>query len=229
MDGPTTLEVSSIRAPTARAVIFDLDNCLAPADEIGREVCEPAFEAIRKANRGTLSDERLNDAFADCFRHTLDSVATRYGFSDDMRAVGWTFFSRIEVQNAMRGYADLRVLAELPADLFLVTSGFRRLQTSKIKALGFEALFRAIYVDAIDEPDRQGKQRLFELISTTYRLHPADVLVVGDSFESEIDAGNRLGMRTVQILRAGVQRTDHAIYHITSLAELKHFFVTPAN
>ena len=46
------------------------------------------------------------------------------------------------------------------------------------------------------------------------------------SFESEIDAGNRLGMRTV---RAGVQRIDHAIYHITSLAELKHFFVTPAN
>jgi putative hydrolase of the HAD superfamily len=52
---------------------------------------------------------------------------------------------------------------------------------------------------------------------------------LGDTFESEIDAGNRLGMRTVQILRAGVQRTDHAIYHITSLAELKHFFVTPAN
>jgi FMN phosphatase YigB (HAD superfamily) len=63
----------------------------------------------------------------------------------------------------------------------------------------------------------------FELISNTYRLHPADVLVVGDSFESEIDAGNRRGMRTVQILRAGVQRTDHAIYHITSLAELTHF------
>jgi len=63
----------------------------------------------------------------------------------------------------------------------------------------------------------------------TYQLHPADVLVVGDSFESEIDAGNRLGMRTVQILRDGVQRTDRAIYHITSLAELKHFFATPAN
>jgi hypothetical protein len=30
-------------------------------------------------------------------------------------------------------------------------------------------------------------------------------------------------------LRAGVQRTDHATYHITSLAELKRFFVTPTN
>jgi putative hydrolase of the HAD superfamily len=62
-----------------------------------------------------------------------------------------------------------------------VTSGFRRLQTSKIKALGVEPLFRANYVDAIDESNRQGTQRLFELISTTYRLHPADVLAVGGS------------------------------------------------
>jgi putative hydrolase of the HAD superfamily len=215
--------------PTPRAIIFDLENCLASAGEIGLEVCAPAFAAIRNANRSTLSDERLNAAFADCFWHSLDSVAAQYGFSDEMRAVGWKYFSQMEVQGALRGYADLAALSELPADLFLVTSGFRRLQTSKIKALGVEALFRAIYVDAIDESDRRGKHRLFELISDTYRLHPADVLVVGDSLESEIDAGNRLGMRTVQILRDGVQRTDHAIHHITSLAELKHFFATPAN
>jgi FMN phosphatase YigB (HAD superfamily) len=210
---------------TPRAIIFDLDNCLAPANEIGQEVCASAFEAIRKANRGTLSDERLNDAFSDCFWYSLDSVAAKYGFSDEMRAVGWKCFSQMEVKGAIRGYADLAALRELPADLFLVTSGFRRLQTSKIKALGIEALFRAIYVDAIDEPNRQGKQRLFELISSTYHLAPADVLVVGDSAESEIDAGNRLGIRTVQLLRAGVQRTDHATSHIKSLAELKRFFV----
>jgi FMN phosphatase YigB (HAD superfamily) len=167
----------------------------------------------------------LHDAFSDCFRHSLDSVAAKYGFSDEMRAVGWKFFSQMEVTGAMRGYADLAVLRELPADLFLVTSGFRRLQTSKIKALGIEALFRAIYVDAIDEPDRQGKHRLFELISNTYHLAPADVLVVGDSAESEIDAGNRLGIRTVQLLRGGVQRTHHATSHIKSLAELKPFFM----
>jgi putative hydrolase of the HAD superfamily len=117
---------------------------LASAGEIGREVCAPAFAAIRNANRGTLSDERLNAAFADCFWHSLDSVAAQYGFSDEMRAVGWKYFSQMEVQGALRGYADLAALAELP------------------------------------------------------------------------------------ILRDGVQRTDHAIHHITSLAELKHFFATPA-
>jgi hypothetical protein len=34
--------------PTPRAVIFDLDNCLASAGEIGQEMCAPAFAAIRK-------------------------------------------------------------------------------------------------------------------------------------------------------------------------------------
>jgi putative hydrolase of the HAD superfamily len=91
--------------------------------------------------------------------------------------------------------------------------------------LGFAAWFTAIYVDAIDEPNRLGKQRLFELILSTHQLNPADVLVVGDSSESEIDAGNRLGIRTVQMLRAGVQRTDNATFHIKSIAELKRFFV----
>jgi FMN phosphatase YigB (HAD superfamily) len=202
---------------------------LAPANEIGQEVCAPAFEAIRNTNCGTLSDEQLTEAFEDCFWHSLDFVATKYGFSDEMRAVGWKYFSQMEVKDAMSGYADLAALFELPADLFLVTSGFRRLQTSKIKALGFEALFRAVYVDAIDEPYRQSKHKLFELILSTYQLSPAEVLVVGDSAESEIDAGNRLGIRTVQMLRAGVQRTDNANFHINSLTELKRFFVDVAS
>ena len=34
-----------------------------------------------------------------------------------------------------------------------IDSGFRRLQESKVKALGIEHLFTAIHIDAIDEPD----------------------------------------------------------------------------
>ena len=48
----------------------------------------------------------------------------------------------------MKGYNDLDVLRELPVELYLVTSGFRRLQESKIKALNFERLFTGTHVDA---------------------------------------------------------------------------------
>ena len=204
-----------------RAIIFDLDNCLSAADEVGRGLLEPVFDAIRWTNKGKLSDEALAQAFEACWRHPLDWVAREYGFSDEMLAAGWEVAARTEVEAPMQGYPDLGVLAELPAMLFLVTSGFRRLQDSKIKALQFASLFEAIYVDAIDEADRKGKEGLFNEILKTYHLSPEEVLIVGDNPDSEIEAGNRLGMPTVQILRAGVPRGNNAAHYIHSLAELR--------
>jgi FMN phosphatase YigB (HAD superfamily) len=204
-----------------RAIIFDLDNCLSAADEVGRGLLEPVFDAIRQANKGALPGEALGRAFEDCWRHPLDWVAREYGFTDEMLAAGWEVAARTEVEAPMRGYPDLGALAELPAMLFLVTSGFRRLQDSKIRALQFESLFEGVHVDAIDEADRQGKEGLFREILKTYQLAPEEVLIVGDNPDSEIEAGNRLGLRTVQILRPGVPRGDNATHYIHSLAELK--------
>ncbi len=204
-----------------RAIIFDLDNCLAAANEVGDHLLAPVFEAVRAANGGTLDDASLSRAFADCWKHPLDWVADKHGFSPEMRAAGWRAYAAVEVQEPMHGYGDLAVLAELPVMRFLVTSGFARLQQSKIDALDLDRLCTAVYIDAVDDPERLGKQGLFELILRTHRLRPAQVLVVGDNADSEIAAGNRLGMPTVQILRPGVARTDSAKAHIRSLAELR--------
>jgi len=212
-----------------KALIFDLDNCLAAAKEVGEQLFAPAFDAIRRANHDALSEKSLSDAFADCWRHPLDWVASEYGFTHEMLAAGWQVFVTTEVTQPMYGYGDFEILSDLPVQRFLVTSGFRRLQKSKIRALGLERLLTAIHVDAIDEPDRKGKRGIFELILDTYHFRPAEVLVVGDSPDSEIEAGNRLGIRTVQILREGVRRTDNATYHIHSLAELRALLTFPEN
>lgn len=209
-----------------RAIIFDLDSCLAAANEVGDHLFAPAFNAIRNANRGTVSGATLDAAFSECWRVSFDAIAAKYGFSDTMREAGWQEFKRTEVTEPMKGYPDLHVLKELPVQMFLVTSGFRRLQESKIKALGFAPLFAGIHIDVIDEPDRQGKHGIFAAILATHGLKPEEVLVVGDNPDSEIEAGNRLGMRTVQILRPGVPRSDNARQHIHGLAELKGLLVS---
>ena len=116
-----------------------------------------------------------------------------------MLAAGWQVFATLEVTQPMQGYGDLEILPALSAERFLVMSGFRRLQQSKIRALRLAPCFTAIAVDAIDEPNRLGKQKLFELILDTYHLQPKEVLVVGDNPESEMAAGNRLGIQTVQM------------------------------
>jgi hypothetical protein len=145
-------------------IIFDLDNCLSPADEPGRQLLAPAFDAISKANQGSHSPSVLRNAFADMWRRSFDFVAEKFGFTPAMRNAGWEVLAQLEVTTPMFGYGDLAVMSELPVLKFVVTSGFRRLQESKIRALGIAPVCTAIYVDAIDEPDCRGKQKIFENI-----------------------------------------------------------------
>ncbi len=203
-----------------KALIFDLDNCLASSREVGEELFQPAFDAIRRANRGAVPEEALREAFEECWGNALDWVADKHGFSDEMLRAGWEIFEKLEVKKPMTGYDDLAVLEDLAARRFLVTSGFRRLQESKIAALGLDRYFDEIVVDAIDEPDRQGKQAIFKRIMDLHQLDPTEVMVVGDNVDSEIEAGNLLGMRTVQTLRPGVRKTEDVSHHIHSLGEL---------
>jgi putative hydrolase of the HAD superfamily len=207
-----------------KAVIFDLDSCLAAANEVGEALFADAFLAIRAANNGHVSDERLEAAFNDCWRFPFDFIADRYGFSPAMRAAGIAAFSRLEVTQEMHGYGDLDALREIQAKLFLVTSGFRRLQQSKVKALGIEHMLTELHIDAIDEPGPKGKLHAFESILRNHQLSPAEVLVVGDNPESEIAVGNQLGMITIQILRPGVTPSPVARHQIRWLHELKSFF-----
>jgi putative hydrolase of the HAD superfamily len=207
-----------------KALIFDLDSCLCAANEVGDDLFAPAFAAIRGANDGTVSEERLEAAFAACWRFPFNFVAANYGFSNTMFSAGFEAFRHLEVRAPMHGYGDLAVLAELPAKLFLVTTGFRRLQESKVKALGIASLFTTIHIDAIDESPIKGKDQIFAELLKADRLRPQELLVVGDNPDSEIAAGNRLGIRTVQILRPGVPRSPAATVQIQNLHDLKRLF-----
>lgn len=202
------------------AIVFDLDNCVAAADEAGEALFEPAFTAMRSANHGRLSEEALRAAFADCWRHALDFVAKKHDFSDEMLAAGWRAFRDIAVERPLRGYADLPQLAKLPLPRILVTSGFRRLQESKIAALGIRDLFEEIHLDAIDEEPRRRKPEIFADILSRRGWPARQVLVVGDNADSELAAGNALGMPTVQILRPGVPPASNARWRIKGFAEL---------
>lgn len=203
-----------------KAIIFDLDNCLASAREPGEALFQPAFDAIRAAAGHAFPEPALRAAFQDIWSHPFNWVAERHRFTNEMREAGWRVFQTLEVNTPMRGYGDLEVLGRLPLRRFLVTSGFRRLQESKIRALNLGLRVTGYHIDAIDEPNRPGKRALFERILKQFEFLPSEVLVVGDNPESEIAAGNALGIRTVQTLRPGVERTNAATYHIESLNEL---------
>ncbi|MEC4593329.1 MULTISPECIES: HAD family hydrolase [Nitrospirillum] len=204
-----------------RTIIFDLDNCLAPADGIGVALMRPVFDAITAANGGTLAPDALDAAFADIWRHPLDWVSRTHGFSPAMHQAAWTATAGLEVTGAMADYGDLPLLAGLGLPLYLVTSGFRRLQQSKVRALGLAPHMKGIHIDAIDEAGHPGKAALFRMLLDQSGVPAAQALVVGDNPESEIAAGNSLGMPTVQSLRPGVVWDGRARFHIRDLRDLR--------
>jgi putative hydrolase of the HAD superfamily len=208
------------REPVVKAVIFDLDNCLCAASAVGEDLYAPAFAALRAANRGRLGEAALQRAFADVWTTAFDTVAALHGFSQDMIDAGHAAFSVLEVGSPLIGYPDLPVVRELPVHRHLVTSGYRRLQESKVRALGIGGWFDSVIVDAVDDADHPGKQRIFQEILAAGRWSADEVMVVGDNPISELAAGRNLGMPTVQILRQGVQRSVEAWRHIHSLEEL---------
>lgn len=209
------------RMTTIKAIIFDLDNCLCAASAVGEDLVAPAFAALRAANHGHLDDAALEHAIAQCWYTAFDAVAQVHGFSQAMIDAGNAAFSRLEVSTPLVGYADLHVVRELPAARFLVTSGYRRLQESKVRALQIGDWFDAVIVDAIDEAGHPGKQAIFERILAAGGWSASEVMVVGDNPISELAAGRNLGMITVQTLRPGVQRCADVSRHIHSLEELR--------
>lgn len=201
---------------TYAVAIFDLDNCLMDARAMGT-LFETAFVAIRQANQGTLSPDVLEEAIAQCWYTAFDLVAERYGFSAAMRDAGWQAFSRMEMRPPLSGYADIGLLPALPVRRYLVTSGFRRLQQSKIDVLGIAPCFERVVIDAIDEPGPHGKARIFADILAREGCAPGQVLVVGDNPLSELGAGRSLGMVTVQTVRPGIPPWDEADHQVAGL------------
>jgi hypothetical protein len=111
--------------PVTKAIIFDLDSCLAAADEVGEQLFAPAFAAIRAVNDGSVPEVTLRAAFAECWRVAFDADADKYGFTEAMRAAGWQVFRQKEVTEPMCGYGDLARLKDLPVQQFQVTIGLR--------------------------------------------------------------------------------------------------------
>ncbi|MGH7703534.1 MAG: HAD family hydrolase [Gemmatimonadales bacterium] len=205
-----------------KALICDLDNTLFATDGISAEVVQPVIDALLAANIGVdaVGVEALYRAIDDCWHRPFDLVAQEYGLSDRLRAAWHSASASLRVTEPLTPYADVPTLALLPLTRFLVTSGYRRFQESKISALGISHLFERVYIDALDDLNRQGKERIFRGILGRHGWAPAEVLVLGDSAESELAAGRRLGMPTIQVLRRGVTRAAEVRFWIRGLEEL---------
>lgn len=207
-----------------RALICDLDNTLFAARTVPRTTVQPAIEAVRAANRAgpMIPEARLGEALEACWDRSFDEVARLYALPEALCRAWEAAAEQLEVTEQLELYPDVAVLWSLPLRLFLVTTGYRRFQESKIRVLGLTSRFEAIYVDALGDSPRAGKETLFRRLLVERELAATEVAVLGDSADAELAAGAKIGLWTIQILREGVIPASSAHWRIQSLGELPH-------
>jgi putative hydrolase of the HAD superfamily len=111
---------------------------------------------------------------------------------------------------------------ELPVDKFLVTTGFMKLQQSKIDGMKIRNDFKEVIV--VDpSTSGQSKQDVFVEIMKKYSYSPQDMLIVGDDPESEIKAAQTLKIDAVLYDKQGNYKSHKSLPAIADFNDLIKF------
>lgn len=96
-------------------------------------------------------------------------------------------------------FLDYQYLNRIECNKYLITTGFRNLQNAKIDALNIRDDFVSISIDDLSYGIKStGKKRIFSEIIDRYSLNRENIFVIGDNLNSELLAGKKLGLTTVQ-------------------------------
>lgn len=182
-----------------KAVIFDLDNTIYPVASIAKRLFSDLYRLIETDGRYTGSVEEIKQSIE---RKPFQVVAREFHFDEELTSNALALLADLEYVDAMAPFDDYPLTKAIDCLKFLVTTGFTKLQWSKIKQLELQADFEACYV--VDPASsQQTKKDVFAEIMEKYRLAPGELLVVGDDLHSEIKAGQELGIDTVVYDYAG--------------------------
>jgi putative hydrolase of the HAD superfamily len=177
-----------------RVLILDLDNTIYPVRSISNHLFGQLFKLIdEQLDPG--DNDMVNKAKDELTRRPYQHVADEFGFSAQLKQKGMELLSNIEFTEVLHAFPEYAEIRSINIEKYLVTTGFTKLQLSKVKMLGIEADFKGIYI--VDpEKSAQTKKDVFAMIMADNGYNAEDVLVIGDDPESEIKAAIDLGIET---------------------------------
>ena len=199
-----------------KAIIFDLDNTIYPVASIGEEVFEELFKIIKQNGNYEGDFEDVKHAIQ---RQPFQVVAKDFKFSDELLERGNRHLQDLQYDKPIKPFEGFEDARNIKLKKFLVTTGFEKLQWSKIRQLNLEEDFEKCFVVDPSKSD-QTKKEVFAEILKDYHFQPHEVLVLGDDLESEIQAGKDLGIDSVVFDYNGEYsnlKTEHVISHYEEL------------
>jgi putative hydrolase of the HAD superfamily len=177
-----------------RALIFDLDNTIYPVSSIADNLFKQLF-ALLDQHAESFDYENLLKAKDDLTRRHYHLVADKFNFGHELKEKGIDLLKEMTYDLPMSPFEEYHHFKAIPIEKFLVTTGFSKLQWSKVKMLGIEADFAEIHiVDPVKS--QQTKKDVFADIMKRHNYTAEDLLVIGDDPESEIKAATELGIET---------------------------------
>jgi|SRR6185312_1568457 len=177
-----------------RALILDLDNTIYPVSSIASHLFGSLFTLIDRESDG-LGESAVNNAKDELTRKPFQWVADKYHFTPELKTKGVQLLQDMSYDLPMQPFDEYHHIKSAPHQKFLVTTGFPKLQWSKIKQLGIEGDFLEIHVVDPDVSDKT-KKDVFADIIRRYNYKIEEVLVIGDDPDSEIKAAFELGIET---------------------------------
>jgi putative hydrolase of the HAD superfamily len=176
-----------------KAIIVDLDNTIYLVSSIGEKLFKSLFQLITES--GEYKGD-YNQLRAEIMRTPFQKVADAFHFGASLKAEGIKLLENTSYDDTMEPVESYNYIRELPCKKFLVTTGFTKMQNSKINQLDLEKDFEKIFV--IDPSlTTLTKKDIFEKILADYGYTAEEVLVIGDDINSEIKAAQDLGIATV--------------------------------
>lgn len=199
-----------------KAIIFDLDNTIYSVYTIGEELFAPLFNLIAE-------DADQKPRFAEIKREMqttpFQKVADQFKFSKELKEKGAALLEQIEFDGEMKTFDDYGVAREIAIDKFLVTTGFVKMQNSKVRHLNIKNDFKEIHIVDPSTTTKTKRDVFADIISRhNYKLE--EVLVLGDDPNSEIKAAIDLGIDAVLIDKLGRYESGSVVPRITSYQEL---------
>lgn len=176
-----------------KAIIFDLDNTIYSVHSIGEELFAPLFKMIEHDVGIIQNIEKIKD---DIMRRPFQIVAKDYQFSRQLTEKGQTLLKTLTYNGKIEPFEDYSFVKELLVDKFLVTTGFLKLQQSKIEGMKIGQHFKEIHIVDSSTSD-QTKKDVFAAIMKRHNYQSTEVLVVGDDLHSEIKAAKELGLEAI--------------------------------
>ena len=203
-----------------KLLIFDLDHTIFDTKSIKKESVQSILKKFQNIAIKKYGEALTNKIIDEFWEYPFDYLAHQYNFDEHLKFQLSNAINHTNFVFDIKPFKDFEIIKDFEATKILVTTGFKKLQESKIKQLGILSVFDEIYIDDILDPNRIFKKGIFAKILAQREFEPKDIYIVGDNPVSELKAGYELGLTTIQVSKLGQEKSEYANHIISNYHEL---------